>query len=124
MPRLGHFLRNRLITNPEVVASHIASKSLSPSEELVCTVCTDKVSNIEPAKLPCGHGFHTPCCQASLKASMRCPNCRQNPYLAQPWRLESQEKVLMAPIVKINGDHGQKENFIIFPPKKNTLAEF
>lgn len=63
-----------------------------------CAICLSELKTLDERQLPCGHHFHLPCVEKALSRDLRCPTCRQNPYLANTDHLDPTTKVYM-PIV-------------------------
>ncbi|KAL9244035.1 hypothetical protein vseg_017852 [Gypsophila vaccaria] len=52
-------------------------KTVTVTEELVCSICKDGVSVGEAVtEMPCGHGYHGECIATWLQARNSCPVCR------------------------------------------------
>ena len=114
MPTLKSIFRGEALIRPDLDSPR--KKQRTVESPTICTVCTDRVSKIDQTTLPCGHKFHAACCQDSLQASMRCPNCTQAPYLANPWKLKKSDRVFMPVIIQVNGEEGTKERLVVSPP--------
>lgn len=70
------------VAQQQPTPNELISPELNPlsqeaqQQQNVCTICFDRVTEIYPVEIRCGHIYHYGCLQEWLEYNPHCPNCR------------------------------------------------